>query len=257
MRGFTGGAIIRSLVNLVGWGTKVLYYILRPFFWVFFRTIIAVLGGLRVENADRVPRRGGVIVAPNHISFADPPVVAVCLKRYAWFLATDEMFQIPVMGTLAKIMRALPIRQDSPDRSALRRTLDLLKGGEAVVIFPEGHVSKDGRLQPIQAGTILLAIQAGVPIVPVGVVATDRMMPPHQWKLHHAGRRMTVRFGAPIPVDELAGGLKGRAALDHGVEVLRAAITALSEQPAPSEVVEEPVRRENRATVAEQSKLRV
>jgi len=237
----------------------VLYYILRPFFWLLFRGLFAALGGLRVENADRVPRRGGVMIAPNHVSFADPPVVAVCVKRYAWFLATDEMFEIPVLGTLAKIMRAFPIRQDSPDRTALRRTINLLKQGEAVVVFPEGHVSKDGRMQPIQAGTILLAMQTGVPIVPVGVIATDRMMPPHQWKLRHAGTRIIVRFGEPISVDELTGGLSGRAALDHGVDVLARAISALSGQELPEISSEEPVnpREIQPRDIAERRKIRV
>lgn len=235
-----------------------LYFILRPAFWVLFRAVAAVLGGLRVENAERVPRRGAVIVSPNHVSFADPPIVAICVKRYAWFLATDEMFQIPILGQLATIMRALPIRQDSPDRSALRRTMELLKQGEAVVVFPEGHVSKDGRLQVVQPGTILLAVQTGAPIVPVGIIATDRMMPPHQWKLHHAGRRMIVRFGEPIFVEELTGGLKGRAAIDHGVEALAAAIASLSEQPVPTTMTDESVRcSENRVGVAEPGNLRV
>jgi 1-acyl-sn-glycerol-3-phosphate acyltransferase len=188
------------------------------------------------------------------VSFADPPVLAICVKRYAWFLATDEMFRIPVLGKLAKIMRAVPIRQDSPDRTALRRTVELLKNGEAVVVFPEGHVSADGRLQPVQPGAIMLAIQTGAPIVPVGIIATDRMMPAHQWKLRHAGRRMIVRFGEPLTVQELTGGLKGRAGIDNGVKVLTEAISSLSEQPAPLRSADEPVRRrENRAAVAERA----
>jgi 1-acyl-sn-glycerol-3-phosphate acyltransferase len=239
----------------------VLYYLLRPLFWVLFRTIVAVLGGLHMENRERVPRRGAVLIAPNHVSFADPAVLGICVRRYAWFLATDEMFAMPVLGALARIMRAFPIRQDSPDRAALRRTMGLLKRGEAVVIFPEGHVSKDGRMQPIQPGTILLAVQTGTPIVPVGIIGTDSMMPPHRWKLFRAPRRMLVRFGEPLTPEQLTGGLKGRAALDHGVEILGRSIAALSEQPyAPAETIakDEPVRRaEKPSGVAERGKLRV
>jgi len=215
-----------------------LYYLLRPLFWLLFRSILAVLGGLRVRDRGRVPKRMGVIVASNHISFADPAVIGVALGRSAWFMATDEMFQIPVLGRLARIMRAYPIRQDSPDRAALRRTADLVKQGNAVVIFPEGHVSKNGQLQRILPGTILVAMQTGAPTLPVGVIATDSMMPPHQWRLHHAGRPMEVRFGEPIPVSELTGGLKGRAAIDHGVRRLGEAIAALIEQPASDSAVQ-------------------
>lgn len=235
-----------------------LYHLLRPLFWILFRTIVALLGGLRVEGRERVPKRGAVLIAPNHVSFADPAVVGICVRRYAWFLATDEMFEMPVLGTLARIMRAYPIRQDSPDRAALRRTTELLRRGEAVVVFPEGHVSRDGRLQPMQAGIVLLAMHTGAPIVPVGVVGTDRMMPPHQWKLRRAGRRMVVRFGEPLTVEELTGGLKGRAGLDRGVETLGRAIAALSEQPEPSTRKDEAVRRDEMpAAIAERGKLRV
>src|SRR5579871_5119512 len=114
---------------------EMLFYVLRPVFWLLFRTIFAVLGGLRVEGKERVPKHGPVIVAPNHISFADPALIGVALGRPARFMATDEMFGIRVLGALARIMRAYPIRQDSPDRAALRRTEQLLREGQAVVVF--------------------------------------------------------------------------------------------------------------------------
>jgi 1-acyl-sn-glycerol-3-phosphate acyltransferase len=208
----------------------VLYIILWVILWIAFRTIVAILGGLSVENASYVPKRGSVIIAPNHISFSDPILVAISMRRFAYFLATDEMFTMPVLGKLARIMRAIPIRQDSPDRTALRRTTELLKKGEAVVIFPEGHVSKHGELQPIQAGTIMLAVQTNTPIVPVGLIASDKLMPPHQWKLHHAGQKVEVKYGRPLGVEELTGGLKGKAGLAHGVKVLEAAIANLTGQ---------------------------
>ena len=207
-----------------------LYFILWVILWIAFRATVIVLGGMKIENASYVPKRGSVIIAPNHISFSDPILIAISMRRFAWFLATDEMFAMPVLGKLAKIMRAIPIRQDSPDRAALRRTTNLLKTGEAVVIFPEGHVSKHGELQPIQAGTIMLAVQTDTPIVPVGLIASDRLMPPHQWKLHHAGTKVVVRYGRPLSVEELTGGLKGKAGLTHGVKVLGAAIAELSGQ---------------------------
>ncbi len=235
-----------------------LYYILWPVIWIVMRIIVGLLGGLRVENANRVPARGAVIIAPNHISFADPPIVGMTVRRPAWYLATDEMFAIPFLGPLAKIMRGIPIHQDSPDRAALRRTIDLLKKGEAFVIFPEGHVSKDGRLQSIQAGTIMIAVQTGAPIVPVGIIATDRLMPPHQWRIRHAGRRIEIRFGESISVERLTGGLKGRAGLDYGVRMLTVAIASLSGQDPYPDTTEEPAgAAQNGQTVAERGGIRV
>jgi 1-acyl-sn-glycerol-3-phosphate acyltransferase len=219
------------------WDTEtfgLLYKLLHAFFWVLFRALFAVLGGLRVEGRENLPSAGAVIICPNHISFADPPLMGVAMVRPAWFMATDELFAYPILGKLARIMRGFPIRQDSPDRAALRKTEEILRKGDAVVVFPEGHVSKDGRLQPIQPGTLLIAIRAGVPVVPVGIIGSDRLMPPHTWKLRHAGTRIVVRFGKPLSSDELSGGLKGRAALNHGVAALTRAISLLigaEEQP--------------------------
>ena len=176
---------------------------------------------------ENVPLEGGVIIAPNHISFADPPLMGITLPRKAWFIATDELFAYPIMGPLARAMHGFPIRQDSPDRAAMRRAEALLKNGEVLVLFPEGHVSKTGELQPLQRGVILIAFRANVPIVPVAVIGTNKMNPPHTWKIHHAGQRMIVRFGKPLNPEELAGGLKGRAALDHGTKQLTIAINEL------------------------------
>jgi 1-acyl-sn-glycerol-3-phosphate acyltransferase len=215
-----------------------LYNLLRFFFWIGFRILFWLLGGLRIEGANNVPKRGAVLITPNHVSFADPPLIGATMRRGAWFVATDEMFAIPVLGRIARMLHAYPIRQDSPDRAALRKTQELLKRGEAVVIFPEGHVSKTAAMQPIQPGFMLLVQMTGAPVVPVGIVGTDKMMPPHQWKLHRARQRTVVRYGEPISAEELTGGLKGRAGVEHGVRVLTEAIARLSDQPIPA--IEEP-----------------
>ncbi len=210
-----------------------LFYLLRPFIKVMLQLLFWWGGGIRVEGTEHVPARGAVIIAPNHLSFAAPLLMGVATRRYVWFMATDELFEMPVLGRLARIMRAYPIRQDSPDRSALKKTIKLLRAGEAVVIFPEGHVSKDGRMQQVQPGTILLAAQTGASILPVGVAGTDAFMPPHQWGIRRAGRRMVVRFGEPVSASELMEGLKGRAGVDQAAERLGERIAALAGQPAP------------------------
>jgi 1-acyl-sn-glycerol-3-phosphate acyltransferase len=203
------------------------YYLLRGILWVIAKIVFRILGGVCVSGQENIPRTGGVIIAPNHRSHADPPLIGVTLPRYAWFLATDELFTIRFWGTLGRWMRGYPIRQDSPDRAALRRTEELLKSGEAVVIFPEGHESVTGELQPLQGGPILIAIRTGVPVLPVALVGTERIMPARTFRLRRASRPMVVRYGKPISAEELTGGMRGREGVEHGIRTLTAALQRL------------------------------
>jgi 1-acyl-sn-glycerol-3-phosphate acyltransferase len=217
------------------------YLLLRGIIWVLLKILFWMLGGVRVSGRENIPRRGGVIIAPNHRSHSDPPLVGVTLPRYAWFLATDELFTIRFWGTLGRWMRGYPIRQDSPDRAALRRTEELLKSGEAVVIFPEGHESVTAELQPLQGGPILIAMRTGVPILPVALAGTERIMPARTFRLRRTSRPLAVRYGKPIPIEELTGGFRGREAVEHGVQRLTAALQQLIREA--EEQVGEPARK--------------
>lgn len=203
------------------------YRILRTVTKWFLQALFGALGGVRVEGRANVPTSGGLVVAPNHVSHVDPPLIGVVLPRPAWFVATTDLFRMPVLGRLAAALHAFPIRQDSPDRAALRRTEDILRSGEVVVMFPEGHESVDGRLQPLQGGPVLVAIRSGCPVLPVAIVGSNSMTPPRSWRLRRVRRPVVVRFGRPIPAATLAGGYHGRAALDHGVALLTRAIAEL------------------------------
>ncbi|MCC6728854.1 MAG: 1-acyl-sn-glycerol-3-phosphate acyltransferase [Chthonomonadales bacterium] len=204
-----------------------LYAVVRSVALLAIRAVLAWSGGLRVTGVERVPARGGVIVAPNHLSHADPGVIGLALPRRAWFMATSELFEVRGLAWLARLLRAFPVRQDEPDRAALRRTEALLRGGEAVVVFPEGHESVTGRMQSVQGGLVLLAIRTGTPVVPVAIEHTETLMPPRTFRLRRIGRPVTVHFGKPIAATELAGGLRGREAVRHGTGVLQAAIEGL------------------------------
>ncbi|MBM3494420.1 MAG: 1-acyl-sn-glycerol-3-phosphate acyltransferase [Armatimonadetes bacterium] len=192
------------------------------------RCMFGCLGGVSVIGMDRMPRTGGIVIAPNHLSHADPMLIGMVVDRPVWFVATDELFEIPVLGSLARWLRAFPIRQDSADRGALRKLEGLLGAGEGVVAFPEGHESLDGHLQPLQPGVVWVALRAQAPIVPVGIRGTERMLPPCEWRLRHAGARITVCVGEPISPLRLSGGMRGRAAAEHGCDVLRSALLELT-----------------------------
>ncbi len=207
-----------------------LYWLFRGFIWVLMRCLLALTGGVRIVGRQHVPRTGGVIIAPNHISHIDAVLAGVSVPRGAYFLGTSELFEAPIIGTLARWIRGYPIRQDSPDRAALRKTEKLLKAGEAVVIFPEGHESVDGTLQPIQGGAAMIALRAGVPVVPAAIRGTNKMMAARTARLRRAPSPAVMLFGEPIGPEELSGGLTGKRAVQHASEVMSARIQALMDQ---------------------------
>lgn len=134
----------------------------RPFFGALF--------AIRCDGMERVPRSGPLIVICNHQSGFDPPVVAAILPRPVYFMTKAELFRFRPFAALIGALHAYPVKRGRPDRGAIRKSLDLLKAGETLLIFPEGHRTETGALQPARSGVVFLAKRAGAPIVPVGIV---------------------------------------------------------------------------------------
>jgi 1-acyl-sn-glycerol-3-phosphate acyltransferase len=194
-----------------------------------------LLGGLRIEGRENVPRTGGALITPNHISDADAPTVGLALPRASYFMAKEELFQIRFLGPLIRWLHGFPVKRYTADRAALRRAEQLLKQGEAVVVFPEGKLSEDGKLQELLPGVMLMAQRANVPIVPTILEGTDSLMPYGKLIPHHAHRRIIVRFGPPVMLAELIGSAKGGDALKLGAERLHQILRALQQGlPYPS-----------------------
>ena len=118
-----------------------------------------------------------MLITPNHLSFLDPPLVGCALRRPGWFMAKAELFKIPGLRWLIRGMHAYPVKRGVPDRASVKRTLQYLKEGEIVCVFPEGTRSATGALGPVEMGIGMLAVKSGAPIVPVGIRGTDRMLP--------------------------------------------------------------------------------
>lgn len=128
-----------------------------------------------VSGAERLPKDGGVIIAANHISNWDPPFVASFVPRSVHFMAKEELFKIPVFGQVIRRLGAFPVRRGTSDRAAIRTALQLLKNGACLGLFPEGTRSKNGALGKAEQGLALIALKAGVPVVPTAVVGTNRI----------------------------------------------------------------------------------
>ncbi|MEJ7834201.1 MAG: lysophospholipid acyltransferase family protein [Nocardioides sp.] len=188
-----------------------------------------------VRGLENVPSTGGVILASNHLSFADSIVIALVVPRKVAFLAKSDYFTGPgVKGALSRAwfegLGMLPVDRDdtSAAMASLDTALQVLGREEAFGIYPEGTRSRDGRLYRGRTGVAHLALTAGVPVVPVGLVGTDELQP--------VGRTLprvvplTVRFGAPIEVAGRSEGVPlGRARREVTDEIM-GAIAALTGQ---------------------------
>ena len=116
-----------------------------------------------------IPARGPIILAPNHVSYYDPPLIAAGVPHRIRFMAWDALFRIPGFAALIRAYGAFPVRTKTADKAAVEATLDALRGGGCLMIFPEGMRSKTGRLEPLEKGLARLALTVGAWIVPVSV----------------------------------------------------------------------------------------
>jgi 1-acyl-sn-glycerol-3-phosphate acyltransferase len=186
---------------------------------VFVRTVAGTLWRARAVGAENVPAEGPLIVACNHISYLDPPVLGSFCPRRISYMAKKELFAVPVLGMVIRALGAYAVDRRGGGAAAIKRSLQVLKSGGAVGIFPEGTRNRAGAIAP-QTGVALLASLAQVPVVPAFIRGTDRAL-----RL----ARLDVAFGAPLAPpasgkatrDELA---KFTSKLMNTIEVLAESI---------------------------------
>ncbi|MDO8683990.1 MAG: lysophospholipid acyltransferase family protein [Armatimonadota bacterium] len=189
--------------------------------WILLRLILPVVGWWRVTGKENLPRKGGVIVAPNHISYADPPVVCAALGRQVRFMAKESLFKVSILGCLIRIVGAFPVKQKSADRTALRTAVRLIEEGRIVCIFPEGTRNTTSSLMKPELGIGMVAAKAKAPIIPMLISGTNRLLPPHSFFLRFA--KVRVRIGKPIPLEDLYEKESGREVLEEiGLRVMKA-----------------------------------
>ena len=130
---------------------------------------------LEVTGLERIPGKGPLLVASNHISFWDPPLVGSMVPRVTHFIAKEELFRNRLFGALLSGYNSIPIRRGPQARAALRGAEDVLASGGAVVIFPEGTRSRDGRFLPPRAGVARLAGIGRAPVLPVYISGSNQI----------------------------------------------------------------------------------
>lgn len=190
---------------------------------VVFRWLFRLILDVRVVHADRVPSRGPVLIAGNHRSFLDAPLVAAFIPRPAGFLAKSELFRGPAIRPLMWFGQ-IPIDRGRPDREALRRAVTVLDRGGVLGMFPEGTRGV-GDVRAVQHGVGYVALRVpGVTIVPVACIGTDRAMPMGS-RFPRWGSRVHVVFGTPFTVS-VPQNPRTRAAVATAAEEIRVALAA-------------------------------
>ncbi|MDL2264568.1 1-acyl-sn-glycerol-3-phosphate acyltransferase [Synergistaceae bacterium OttesenSCG-928-I11] len=207
------------------------YALARLFFFFYFLIYhrVSIRGRRALKHFLRtLPNQGPVILAANHESYLDPPLVGMAFPGPLRFIAWDQLFKNPIFGFLIRALGAVPVSHENKSSAAglLRQVMGFLGDGYSVLIFPEGERSPDGRLMPLEGGVALMALKTNVPVVPVWIDGTfeayplqNRLPRPH---------KIAIAFGEPICPADLPDDMpekeRRRALLDalqHAFERMR------------------------------------
>ncbi|MGD0016379.1 MAG: lysophospholipid acyltransferase family protein [Verrucomicrobiia bacterium] len=184
------------------WFGRIFYAVARSIFLFIFRGVFRT----QVVGCDRVPRSGGLLVVSNHISWGDPPMLAVAMPRPVEFMTMVEVFRIPVVGMLARQF-TFPVDRSRPDAGAAREAIRRLRAGHCVGLFPEAGIrltekSVLGGQPEFKPGAGLIALLGGAAILPVVVRDTRKPYEWRNWIPFRDGRlrraTMSVTFGCPF-----------------------------------------------------------
>lgn len=177
-------------------------------FRVLFNAIGRVLFGFRTVGREHVPRHGGLLIAANHASYLDIPALGCALPRRAYYLGRYDLFPNRLLGKALRGLGWIPMRHYRLDRESFGRAIELIKRGNAVVIYPEGTRSKDGRLGLGKPGIGIIVAETGCPVLPVYLEGTHEVLPVGAaWPRL---RPIRVRIGEPIDFSSNAAQYAGK-----------------------------------------------
>ena len=167
------------------------------YFWYTLSKIAArFFFNFRVVHPERIIEEGPLILASNHQSYFDPPLVGICSRRGVYYLARKSLLQIPLLGKLLPHINVILVDRDGNDMSALKTVIRTVKSGNAVVLFPEGTRSPDGSLQPAKAGIGLVIAKTRATVQPMRIFGSHEAFPKGSGKISLAP--ITVVVGNPI-----------------------------------------------------------
>jgi 1-acyl-sn-glycerol-3-phosphate acyltransferase len=165
---------------------------------VIFGPAITLAFRVKTFGQKHVPRKGAAILAANHASFLDPILIGMRARRPVRFLVAEEFYRDPRLHALLRSLGAIPVGGDAGMVRSFRHTAAVIRSGGLVGIFPEGGITRDGAMRPFRAGAAVLALQTGVPVVPIHMGGTFDALPRDaKWPRFVP---VTLRIGEPIPV---------------------------------------------------------
>ncbi len=187
----------------------------------------------RYRAVGSVPQQGGFLIASNHASYLDIPLLGCGIPRRVWYLGRHDLFTVPWLNGLLQALGWIPLRIGRLDRDAFGKAVSHIKAGKPVVIFPEGGRTMTGALKSGKPGIGVIVAQTGCQVVPAYIEGTFEVLPPGaRWPSFH---RVTVAYGAPIDFSSDAARLEGKAFYRHVSRTVMAKIAELGQVPNPGD----------------------
>ncbi len=165
--------------------------------WLLAIPLVRVYTRMTINGREHLPKEGPFVLAPVHRSYLDTPIAGCVRSKRMRFMGKDTMWKNRQMGWILSALGAFPVTRGTADREALRRAVAVLEAGDPLVLFPEGERKQGPIVQPLYDGAVYIAIRAGVPIVPVGIGGSERVMPKKAKFIYP--RKVHIEIGPPIP----------------------------------------------------------
>lgn len=194
--------------------------------WYFARLVTLTFIRTTYVGLENLPKTGAYLVSPNHRSVVDFFLVGPITRRRMRYLGKDTVWNVKWFVPIANTLGGIPINRGSADRASMTRCIEALRGGEPLVLFPEGTRKAGPQIEELFDGVSYIALKAGVPIVPIGIGGSDRVLP--KGKLVPRPRRVTVIIGEPMHAPP--GGRSARKAAPEMTAVLRSRLQALYDE---------------------------
>ncbi len=173
--------------------TNKFYIFCRFLLFISFKTLFF----FKSSGRENLPKKGGCIIASNHLSYLDPIVLSIASPRILSFMAKQELFENPFFGGLISALNAFPLERGTADLKSIRFAINKLKDEGTLIIFPEGTRSTSGKIKEGQAGVSMLAVKSKSPVVPTYIEGTDIALPSGSKKIRFFVP-LSVHFGKPM-----------------------------------------------------------